>query len=275
MNNEDFLETIETELSISKNSPYTIRNYLDANNKLLKFSNKDPEEIAEEDVKKFLIKTMQNSKASSTILFLAAIKFAYTLVFHRDITVSIKRPKKEKNLPAVLSKREVKLLLNSIPNQKSKLMLSLIYACGLRVSELTSLKIKDLNFEEKIGHIKQAKGRKDRIFNIPSFLEEDLQEQVKKQEQVKQEFLFAGPKGQLSTRNIQKIVRKAAQKANLSEEVHTHTLRHSFATHLLENDVDIRKILELLGHSSISTTEIYTQISTQELKKIKSPIDSL
>ncbi len=275
MDKEEFLETIETELSISQHSPYTIRNYLDANNKLLEFTNKNPEDITTEDIKKFLVKNMQVSKASSVILFLAAIKFAYTLIFHRDITIPIKRPKKEKTLPQVLSKREVKLLLNSIPNQKSKLILSIIYACGLRVSELTSLKLKDLNFEEKIGRIHQAKGKKDRIFNIPSFLEEDLQEQVKKQEQTKQEFLFTGPKGQLSTRNIQKIVRKAAQKAGLPEEVHTHTLRHSFATHLLENDVDIRKIQELLGHSSISTTEIYTHISTQELKKIKSPIDSL
>jgi integrase/recombinase XerD len=275
MDKKTFLETIETELAISKNSVYTLRNYLDANNKLLEFTKKDPEEINVEDVKKFLINRMQDAKASSTILFLAAIKFAYLLVFHKDITVSIKRPKKEKNLPQVLSKREVKLLLNSIPNQKSKLMLSLIYACGLRVSELTNLKIKDLNFEEKIGKINQAKGKKDRIFNIPSFLEEDLQDQVKKQRKFEKEFLFTGPKGQLSTRNIQKIVRKAAQKSGLPSEVHTHTLRHSFATHLLENDVDIRKIQELLGHSSISTTEIYTHISTQELKKIKSPIDSL
>ena len=218
---------------------------------------------------------MQDSKASSVILFLAALKFAYTLVFHKDITIPIKRPKKEKTLPSVLSKREVKILLNSVPNQKSKLILSVIYACGLRVSELTNLKLKDLNFEEKIGHINQAKGKKDRIFNIPSFLEEDMQDQAKKQEKLNQEFLFTGPKGQLTTRNIQKIVRKAAQRVGLPEEVHTHTLRHSFATHLLENDVDIRKIQELLGHSSISTTEIYTHISTQELKKIKSPIDSL
>jgi integrase/recombinase XerD len=275
MNKEDFLETIETELSISQNSPYTIRNYVDANNRLLEFLEKDPEEITTEDVKKFLAKNMQNAKASSVILFLAAIKFAYTLILHRDITNTIKRPRKEKNLPQVLSKREVKLLLTSIPNQKSKLILSTIYACGLRVSELTNLKINDLNFDEKIGHVRQAKGKKDRIFNIPSFLEEDLQEQAEKQQKTKQEYLFSGPKGQLSTRNIQKIVRKAAQKAGLPEDIHTHTLRHSFATHLLENEVDIRKIQELLGHSSISTTEIYTHISRQELKKIKSPIDSL
>lgn len=275
MNNKDFLETIETELSISKHSPYTIRNYLDANNKLLEFADKDSEDITTEDVKRFLVKNMHKSKASSVILFLAAIKFAYTLIFHKDITIQIKRPKKEKTLPSVLSKREVKTLLNSISNQKSKLILSIIYACGLRVSELTNLKIKDLNFEEKIGQVRQAKGKKDRIFNIPSFLEEDLQEQVEKQERLKQEFLFTGPKGQLSTRNIQKIVKKAAQRAGLPDEVHTHTLRHSFATHLLENGIDIRKIQELLGHSSISTTEIYTHISRQELKKIKSPIDSL
>ncbi len=275
MDIDEFLDIIETELSISRHSKYTVRNYTDANRKLLEATEKNPDEIESVDVKKFMLNNMQDSKASSIILFLSAIKFAYTLVFHKDITISIKRPKKEKQLPAVLTKQEVKTLINSISNQKSKLILSLIYACGLRVSELTSLKVENLNFEEDIGYIKQSKGKKDRIFNIPSFLKEDLQEQVKKQEQTTQEFLFTGPSGKLSDRNIQKIVKKAAMRAGITKDVHTHTLRHSYATHLLENNIDIRKIQELLGHSSISTTEIYTHISTQELRKIKSPIDSL
>ena len=147
-----------------------------------------------------------------------------------------------------------------------------MYACGFRVSELVNLKIQDLNFPEKIGHVRQSKGNKDRIFNIPEFLTDDLQNQAKNQEG--QIYLFTGRSGKLSTRNIQKIIASAAKRAELNG-THCHTLRHSFATHLLEDNVDIRKIQKLLGHSTISTTELYTHISAMQLKKIKSPIDSL
>jgi len=147
--------------------------------------------------------------------------------------------------------------------------------CGFRVSELLNLKVNDLDFEENIGYVRQAKGKKDRIFNIPLFLRKELQKQVKKQQEDNQEFLFTGMKGRLSDRNIQKLVKKISEKAGIKKDVHPHTLRHSFATHLLENNVDIRKIQELLGHADLSTTQIYTHISTEELKKIKSPIDTL
>ena len=150
-----------------------------------------------------------------------------------------------------------------------------MYACGMRVSELINLKIKDLDFDEKTGQIKQAKGKKDRTFNIPSFLINDLKEQAQNQNKKNKEYLFTGPNGKLSPRNLQKIVSLAGKKAGIKKEVHCHTLRHSFATHLLENGVDIRKIQELLGHADLSTTQIYTHISTEELKKIKSPLDEL
>jgi integrase/recombinase XerD len=154
-------------------------------------------------------------------------------------------------------------------------MISLLYACGFRVSELVNLKIVDLDFNEKVGNARQAKGKKDRIFNIPEFLIPDLKQRAEKQQSVAQEYLFTGPKGRMSSRNLQKIVKKAAKKAGLQKEVHPHTLRHSFATHLLENGNDIRMIQTLLGHSSLSTTEIYMHISTEQIRKIKSPIDSL
>jgi integrase/recombinase XerD len=193
----------------------------------------------------------------------------------KDITLSIKRPKREKHLPSVLTKEEVIKLIDSLYNKKSKLMISLVYACGMRVSELVNLKVDDLDFNEKIGHIIQGKGKKDRIFNIPLFLIEKLQEQANKQKKLNKEFLFSGSKGKLSTRNLQKIVQKARLKSGITKEIHPHTLRHSFATHLLENNVDIRKIQELLGHADLSTTQIYTHISTEELKKIKSPLDNM
>jgi len=209
------------------------------------------------------------------ILFLSALKYAYSNILKKDPTINIKRPKREKRFPTVLTKEEIKKLFEVLDTKKSKLMVSLMYACGMRVSELTNLKIENFDFEERIGHIRQAKGKKDRIFNIPDFLFRDLKRQAEKQNSEKQEYLFTGSKGKLSSRNLQKIVSRAAQRAGIKKDTHCHTLRHSFATHLLENNVDIRKIQELLGHADLSTTQIYTHISTEELKKIKSPIDTL
>jgi len=275
MNKIEFLNKINIELKISKNSKYTLRNYLAANTELLDFCQKDPDQLTEDDVKSFMASKLSDSSSSSIIVFLSAIRFAYSTILKKDITIGIKRPKREKRIPAVLTKEEMKLLLASISNEKSKLMVSLTYACGFRVSELINLKVEDLNFEEKICDIRQGKGKKDRIVNIPSFLEESLRKQVFEQQTNKQQFLFSGPNGQLSMRNFEKIVSNAAKKAGIKKEVHPHTLRHSFATHLLENGTDIRKIQELLGHADLSTTQIYTHISTEELKKIRSPLDDL
>lgn len=274
MNSLDFLKKLEIELKISKNSEHTLKNYLKINEKFLNFANKQPREINEEDVKNYMANNLTESSSSSIILFLSALKYAYLNILKKDITLGIKRPKKEKKIPDVLTKSEIKKLLDSFDNPKSYLMISLIYACGFRVSELINLKLNDLNFDEKTGHIKQAKGKKDRLFNIPDFLTKDLEEQIQKQKQKNQEYLFSGPKGKLSSRNIQKIVSLAAKKAQIKKEVHPHTLRHSFATHLLEEGIDIRYIQELLGHSDLSTTQLYAHVSSEQIKKIKSPLDN-
>lgn len=275
MQKEDFLKKIETELKISKNSPHTIKNYILANQFLLDFSKKNPEQMKEDDVKLFMAERLSDKSPMSIILFLSAIRYAYTNILHKDITLGIKRPKRDKKIPEVLTKEEIQKLLNVLDNFKSKLMISMIYACGFRVSELLNLKIKDLNFQEKSGFVRSGKGRKDRFFNLPDFLVKDLQKQIKSQQEDKQDFLFTGPNGKLSDRNIQKIVRKATAKAGIQKSVHVHTLRHSYATHLLENGVDIRLIQELLGHADLSTTQIYSHVSTQQLKKIHSPLDDL
>lgn len=275
MNKEAFLKKLEIELKISKNSEYTIRNYLDCNRKFLDYLKKDIENVNTDDVKQYVVERLDKASSSSLIVFLSALRYSFSNILHKDITLNIKRPKKEKKIPAVLTKDEIRKLIEVIDTKKSRLMVSFMYACGFRVSELVNLKFKDLNFEEKIGSVRQGKGKKDRIFNIPEFLLEDLKIQSETQKKANQEYLFTGPKGRLSERNLQKIISKAAKRAGLSKEVHCHTLRHSFATHLLENGTDIRKIQELLGHSDLSTTQIYTHISREELKKIKSPIDEV
>ncbi len=275
MNKQEFLKKIEIELKISKSSKHTVDAYTRANEEFLNFIKKEPEEIEQDDVKLFLAEKAEDMAASSVILFLSAIRYSFSTILGKDPTAGIKRPKKDKKIPSVLTKNEVKKLISVLDNKKSKLMASLIYACGFRVSEITNLKINDLNFEENMGHVKSGKGRKDRIFNIPKGLKKKLMKQVKNQKENKEEFLFSGPKGKLSHRNIQKIIKKAAHKAGIDKKVHPHTLRHSFATHLLEDGTDIRYIQSLLGHSSIATTELYTHISREKLKDIKSPLDSL
>ena len=274
MNKDEFLKKLEVELKIAKNSIYNLKSYLKLNKIFLDYLKKNPKEIKEDDIKLYIAENLNDRSAISTIMFLAALKYSYTAILKWDPTANIKRPKREKRLPTVLTKKEVLNLFESVPSKKSRLMISLMYAAGMRVSELTFLKIDDLEFENKIGHIRQAKGKKDRIFNIPEFLLSRIKKYADKQKLFGQVYLFSGRnEKQMSSRNIQKIVKKAGEKAKINKEVHCHTLRHSFATHLLENDVDIRKIQKLLGHADLSTTQIYTHVSTEQLKKIKSPLD--
>ena len=275
MQKEEFLRKIETELKISKNSPYTLRNYLKANSDFLEFIKKSPEQVDKDDVKLYLAENLSSKASVSTILFLAAIRYSFKNILDHDITDGIKRPKKETRIPVVLSQDEVQKLLSVVSNQKSRLILSLMYSCGFRVSELVNLKLSHFDFQQKIGHVRQAKGNKDRIFNIPESLAIELIDQAKNQKENNQEYLFSGPKGKLSIRNIEKITRIAAKNSGIEKDVHCHTLRHSFATHLLENGTDIRLIQEALGHSDLNTTQIYAHISPEQIKKIQSPIDRL
>ena len=272
MDKIQFLKNLETEIKISKLSPYTIRNYLEFNRKLLEHANKNPEQIEQQDVKNFLADKMNERASSSTILFLASIKFAYSSLLGKDPTSGIKRPKSENKIPVVLTKEEVVKLINSSSTAKSKLIIQLLYSSGLRVSELVNLRSRDLNLEENTGWVRSGKGKKDRMFFISKKLTNRLKKYIDKRKHWNYVFSEKQP---LTTRNIQKIVQKASIKAGINKQVHPHTLRHSFATHLLDAGTDLRKIQTLLGHSSIATTQLYTHISNEQLKSIKNPLDEL
>ncbi len=272
MEKQEWLKRIETELRIRRASEFTIRNYLFFNEKLLDFTRKNPEQITEDDVKLFIADQLSNKSVGTIILALAAIKYAFSTILQKDITAGIKRPKKEKRLPTVLTRAEVLSLFEHAGTAKSRLILEMLYATGLRVSELIALKKQDINLAERIGFVRKGKGKKDRIFKIPEHLVDAIEKLMKSN---KSEYLFSGPKGKLSPRNIQKIIQYARTKAKINKKVTPHTLRHSFATHLLEAGVDIRKIQVLLGHENLSTTQIYTHVSTEEIKKIESPLDTL
>jgi len=269
---QEFLKKLETEIKITKLSGYTLKNYIDFNKKFLEFTKKPPEEIEQQDVKYFLADKMTERASASIILFLSSIRFAYSNILNKDPTAGIKRPKKENKIPIVLTKQEIINLIDSVINQKSKLILQVLYSSGLRVSEVVNLKPQDLDFNENTGWVRGGKGKKDRMFILSKKLSKKLEKFIKKNLDWNYIFSKTTP---LTTRNIQKITQKATKNAGINKHVHPHTLRHSFATHLLDNGVGIRKIQVLLGHSSISTTEIYTHVSQEQLKDIKNPLDML
>ncbi len=272
MERDEFLKKLQTEIKISKLSDYTVRNYITANKSLLEFNKKSPNQISQDDIKEYLAEKMSDKAPISTILFLAAIKFAYISLLGKDPTSGIKRPKTEKKIPSVLTREEVLKLIDSTSNAKSKLIIQLLYSSGLRVSEVVKIRKQDIDFNENSGWVRSGKGKKDRMFILSEKLSKKLKKYVEKHPE--NEYLFSRKKP-LTTRNIQKIVQLTTKKAGIDKSVHPHTLRHSFATHLLDSGVDLRKIQILLGHSSIATTTLYTHISSEQLKDVKNPLDNL
>ena len=187
----------------------------------------------------------------------------------------IHRPKRAKLLPNVLSKEEVKAILNAHSNIKHKMMLSLIYSCGLRCGELRVLKPVHIDSKRNIVLLKNSKGQKDRIVPLSPFILEMLRDYFKIYKP--KTYLFEGQNpGELySEKSLQSVLKQALQKAKITKPATLHWLRHSYATHLLESGTDLRYIQELLGHNSSKTTEIYTHVSTKNIQQIKSPFDDL
>lgn len=269
---EEVLSQLKAELRIRGFSPLTVRNYSFFVEKFLKSANKTVDQLHEEDVKQYLGGLFESKSKNTIMLAAASLKFLFTEVLKKEFN-QIKMPKKDRKLPEVLTKEEVKKLIDSTDNIKSRLIISLLYSSGLRVSELVHLKTEDLNFSEHVGWVRKGKGSKDRLFTFSGALAEELREylQVKKKTSG---YLFSKDKP-LTTRNIQKIIKGTKTRAGINKKVTPHTLRHSFATHLLEQGTDIRLIQTLLGHASIATTQVYTHISSDQIKKIKNPLDHL
>lgn len=262
------IEKLQTELKLRGFSPLTLRNYVFFVRKCIASSGKEAESLEEDDVKKYLASLIENKSKSTTMLAAAALKFFFSEILKKPLA-NVHVPKKEKRLPDVLTRDEVHVLIDSAETTKSRLMISLLYSSGLRVSELVKLKPQDIRFEEKIGWARGGKGGKDRMFILSENLVEEIKSYLSKREN---SYLFSKEKP-LTTRNVQKIVKKLREKSQINKKVTPHTLRHSFATHLLENGTDIRLIQTLLGHSSLNTTQLYTHVSTEQLKKIQNPLD--
>ncbi|CAN1554322.1 XerD Site-specific recombinase XerD [Flavobacteriaceae bacterium] len=260
-------------------SESTIRTYSEALKSFLTFYNdKAVAEINNNDVIRYNNEYILNNKLSGSFQnqIVNAIKLFFSTVLETKIELDkIHRPKREKILPNVLSKEEVKLILNAHSNLKHKTMLSLIYACGLRRSELLHLKPNDIDSKRGIVIIRQSKGKKDRIAPLSDKILIMLRDYYLAFKP--KTWLFEGHiAGEIySEKSLQSVLKKALNKSGITKPVSLHWLRHSFATHLLESGTDLRYIQELLGHNSSKTTEIYTHVSTKNIQQIKSPFDDL
>ena len=268
------LKKLEIELKLRGFSGQTSKMYLFYNRKFLDFVKKSPDQVGEDDIKEFLAYKMSDHSLSnaSIALIKASLKFYYSDMLGKNLSL-IKTPRASKKLPVVLSRKEIKDLLDNTVNIKHRLMIELLYSTGLRLSECINLKYSDLDLNEGIGWVRMGKGSKDRMFIISDIFRNDLTGYMEKNGSKGYIFSIKGEK--MSPRGIQHAIKVSAERAGIEKNIHVHTLRHSFATHLLENGVDIRKIQKLLGHSNLQTTQIYTQVSTEEIKKIKSPLDML
>lgn len=261
---------LSNELKLRGFSPLTVRNYVFFVEKFLGFIKKEPDELSQNDAKSYLASLYDTKSRNTIMLAAAALKFFYVEILKKDFE-QIKMPKKERKLPEVLTKDEVKRLIDSADNEKSKLIISLLYSTGLRVSEVVNLKVDSINFEEHSGWVRKGKGSKDRLFIISHSLADSLKKYLSEKNNL---YVFS-KESPLTTRNIQKIIKLTSKRAGINKKVTPHTLRHSFATHLLEQGTDIRLIQTILGHSSLSTTQVYTHVSGEQLKKIENPFDSL
>lgn len=273
------LENFRRWLRSKRYSDNTIKTYMEAAKSFLVFFKHKPSNtISNDDVilynNDYILKNQLSASYQNQIV--SAIKLYFTTIQDRKVEIeSIHRPKREKVLPNVLSKEEVKLILESQHNIKHKAMLCLIYSCGLRRSELLHLKLDDINSKRNIVIIRQAKGKKDRIAPLSPKVLELLRVYYKGYKP--KVWLFEGQvKGQqYSEQSLQTVFKQAVYKAGITKPATLHWLRHSYATHLLESGTDLRYIQELLGHSRSKTTEIYTHVSTHSLQQIKSPFDDL
>lgn len=275
---EIWLSQFRQYLENKRYSKSTIENYtLHVTHFLNYFKGENPEDLTNEDINKYVHEYIIRGQKSASFqsVAISALKKFFSIVQNVYIDIDeFERPKKERHLPQVFNQKEIKRLLNSVSNVKHKLILSIIYSSGLRLGESVNLKLSDIDTRRKLIWIRQAKGKKDRY----SLLSESIIPLLKIYYNTYKPkiWLFENQEGgQYSKSSVQKIFRKAKEKAKIKRFGGVHALRHSFATHLLDKGTDLRYIQELLGHRSSKTTEIYTHVTKRDIGKIISPLDQL
>lgn len=275
------LEATKRELILKAYSPSTIRTYLyELSSYFGLLGNHRADEMTVDRIKDYLAYCFTELRLSEPTIHsrINALKFYYEQVLKRDrMFFEISRPKKPSQLPKLLNEEELSRLFNALVNRKHKAMLFTIYSAGLRVSELVRLKLADIDAVRMQLLVERAKGKKDRYVNLSPVLLDILRKYIQLQEQRPREYLFESEQTgtAYSIRTVQQIFHQAKERAGILKEVGVHSLRHSFATHLLDKGVDIRYIKDLLGHFNIKTTERYLHVSKKQLVNIVSPFDDL
>lgn len=229
-------------------------------------------EIGDQDLLTFLDKLARERKNSFTMnQYHAAYKLYVTRFLRKPWNVQFSYAKRHKRLPVVLSREEIGKIIDVTKNTKHKLMITLAYGAGLRVSELVNLQIRDMEIEDLSLVVRGGKGGKDRITILPEKLCNDLRNSMAGKRSI--DYLFESERGgKLTTRTAQAVFQRSLKISGIKKNATFHSLRHSFATHLLENGVDVRYIQKLLGHASITTTALYTKVTNPQLKNIRSPL---
>ena len=268
---------ITKEMLRRKYSPKTIKSYLYYIHKLFEKVEKEPSKISKTEIKEYLNNINTEKISGNTMnVNLNALKFFFEEILHKNMRLNIRYSKVPRTLPVVLTKEEIKKLFENIENKKHKLMVQFMYSAGLRVSELLNLKVKDLELDKNYGFVRHGKGNKDRIFILSEILKEPILELIKKEKIDYENNLFQSNRNNpYNSRSLQEIIKTAAKKAKINKKVHPHTLRHSFATHLIENGYSIVEVQSLLGHKSPETTFVYVHANSPKLIKVKSPLDNL
>jgi site-specific recombinase XerD len=276
-----FYETIQREMRLRNYSYKTIKSYISNLRSFVNYFNpKHPRKVTEDDIRSYLLHLIEEKKftASSVNQVFNALRFLYVELYNKPFVIGkIPRPVKEHKLPDVLNEDEVIRIFKSVNNLKHRTMLMLSYASGLRVSELVRLRIEDIDGTRGLIHIRDAKGRKDRYTVFPESLREQLLTYWKTYKLGTSGWLFPSDMSSkhLAARSIQAVLKRAVHSSGITKPVSMHTLRHSFATHLLEHGTDLRYIQALLGHRSVKTTEVYTHVSTKSIGHVRSPLDFL
>ena len=276
----DVLYLIERECKRRGYSPRTIQTYCSCVRRFFKWRWKEPRCITRKDIQDFIDVLVDSGASGSTMnVYVNALKFLMQEILCKRVLLRVKHSKVPKRLPVVLSKDEVKLLIEAIGNPTHRLMVELMYSAGLRVSELVRLKKEDIEISRGLGWVRQGKGSKDRMFVIAGRIQENLSKHIEENchgDGAHDSWVFSGRKGRhIHIRSPQEIVKKAAKKAGIAKDVHCHTLRHSFATHLIEDGYSIMAVQNALGHSDPNTTMVYVHVAKPRMIDITSPYDRL
>jgi len=279
--NRHVLPAMEQQLKLKCYSQSTIKTYLNEMAQLLRLLNaKCADALTEDELRRYFVYCYEKLKLSENTLHsrINALKFYFEQVLKRDrFFFNIPRPKRHLQLPKLLNEDELARLFNALSNKKHKAMLFTVYSAGLRVSELVKLKLEDVDSKRMQIFVCRAKGKKDRYVNLSPVLLDILRDYVKTYVPRPRQFLFESEQTGRAypPRTVQQIFSNAKAKARIGKQVGIHSLRHSFATHLLDKGTDIKYIKELLGHFNIKTTERYLHVSKRQLVNIESPFDEL